>query len=416
MALRQETPSVLQTADFRGNAYSFPVESVIGPQQGPCELRISVSAGYLLKTPVNPVPQSEQTIRYIVQPDGSQVAAAVVTLLATGPALVQGAVRLHNPLGEIIELPIHTDTSTGAQLPELRISSQILNFSKTAAGEEDFAILKVSQQGADTPVIVSTDNPALFQMAVGVKQLVFTSTLTFVPAPGGTYVHVRYTPGRGGQHSARLFVETDYDTQTVILQGRTSGLLPMLPLRPAADQARTYQSRTDNLPAAPGRWLRPLAGLLLGGLAWAGYVNRCDIAPGLCQDQAVTTPVTPPEKEVIKPSARLREPVVVADDDVDKPDEAATRREEEKAAKKAKDKKKKSAEEKKSTVSSSDRKERTTTVQNGDKKQVKEVIKPAKGPIGESKVSPERTPKSRATPAATDESDLEKELNKKKNN
>ena len=111
------------------------------------------------------------------------------------------------------------------------------------------------------------DDPTCFTIATGERQLLFGSSLLFTPAPAGTYIHVRYQPDRPGRHAATLYVETPYQTSTVRLTGRTTGLLP-----PALHRTPTAERHPSPalLPAGPvgepagntRRWLpsQPKAG------------------------------------------------------------------------------------------------------------------------------------------------------------
>lgn len=297
-------------ADFQDQAYTFSVESVLGPHQGFGRLLIEASAGYLLTTPSNTTPQPEQTVSYAIQPDGSRVARSTVTLLATGPSMVNGSVMLRDPLGEAVMLKIHVTSQISQPVlaPLLTVSGSELVFNRMEVGEEGFAILKISQQGTDTPVLLSTDDPAQFGLATGVKELNFGSDLTLTPLPNGTYVHIRYRPNRTGRHLAHLFIEAPYDTKTVSLQGQAVGLLPIVLPKLRSSPHTRPSMRLPNPSAEPDtEGLRPVARrpqkravpalllLGLGGLGFAGYAYRCQIAPSLCPDrnevEAIVAPV-----------------------------------------------------------------------------------------------------------------------------
>ena len=271
MPFRQPTPTAIRSYHFRGNAYEFPVESVLEPEQGGGKLLIEASTGYVLTTLTDTEPQSEQALDYVLQPDGSWVASTMVTLLASDSSLVSGPITLRDPVGETVILRVEIETF-------LTISDSSITFNKIKLGEEDFIILKINQQGANTPVGLSTDDPDQFSLALSKKELHFTPDLTITPAFGGTYVQIRYAPNRSGQHIASLFVKTDYDNQTVSLQGNAGkSWWPGLWTRGNAQITQPASIRSKKLGI--------LAILVVGGLLYAGYAYRCQLAPSLCQSQ-----------------------------------------------------------------------------------------------------------------------------------
>lgn len=320
MPLQQPALTIIRKADFRKNIFSFPVESVVKGEQGVGKLHIEASAGYLLTTSSNPNPGLQQTIRYVLQPDGSRVASGTVTLVSEGPTLEAGTVTLSDPLGQqtVLTIDVSADSSL---LPVLTVGSSALSFDKTDPGDESFAILKISQQYADTPLTVSVDEPANFLIATGIRQLTFLPSLTFTPPTDGTYIHVRYAPDRPGRHTAKLFVETPYDMKLVVLQGRAGGLL--LPQR--SERALPQPVIPDDQPPAQPRRLGLPALLVLSGLAFAGYTYRCELAPSLCQAQSGITPVEPSRAERPVDSVAAQNKTAVTDKRDARPDRDESR-------------------------------------------------------------------------------------------
>ncbi len=150
--------------------------------------------------------------------------------------------------------------------------------------------MRLSQQHATTPVNLSTDAPGLFQFASDGRPN-FAPTLTLTPAETGTYVHVRYAPVKSGYHTGQLFIESPYASLTVELTGRSNGLVPALRRVAATDPLLTD---SPLLPAR--RWLGIATVLLVGGLVYGGYAYRCTLFPALCQTDAVTVPERTPAR------------------------------------------------------------------------------------------------------------------------
>ena len=113
-------------------------------------------------------------------------------------------------------------------LPNLFVSQSQLSFDPTEVGDERFAVVRIGQESSDVPVRVVSGAAQLFQVAVQASPLRFGTEATFVPAPGGTFVHVRYAPKRAGRHVGELIIEAGQATQTIVLSGRTTGLLARL--------------------------------------------------------------------------------------------------------------------------------------------------------------------------------------------
>lgn len=281
MPIRQPIQTIVQTSDFRDQAFSFPVKSVLGPQQGSGKLVVEASTGYLLTTSSDAEPKSVQTLDHVRQPDGRSIAYDTITVLAQTDQPADGSVVIRNSLNETLQVTIETVSSLLVQRPSLTISPDSLSFAKTSPGKPAFLVLTVTQEQADTPVTLSTDAPERFQFATDSHPL-FTDVLTLTPSATGTYVHVRYTPDRAGLHVGQLLVQAPYETQTFTLTGRAAGLLPTvsntpLPKPPTAEKV--------DRPASAGRRLGVPALLLLSGLAYAGYTYRCQLAPSLCREK-----------------------------------------------------------------------------------------------------------------------------------
>ncbi|MBO0938830.1 hypothetical protein J2I47_19920 [Fibrella sp. HMF5335] len=110
-------------------------------------------------------------------------------------------------------------------IPNLLVSQSSLQFPSTDVGDEQFLLVKIGQDGTNAPVRVSCEASPYFQVAVQGTPLRFSTEVTFIPEPGGTFVHVRYAPKHGGRHKSELVIETEQTTQSVALSGHTAGLL-----------------------------------------------------------------------------------------------------------------------------------------------------------------------------------------------
>ncbi len=300
MPFRQPESTIIEANSVRSGGFSFRVEASLVPGQDGSKLAVDASEGYLLTSSDGKAPRQHLTLDYVVQPDGSRVAHDTLMLLRGSELATNGSVTLRDPTGETLVMRVVAGEAVFRPQPEpvLRVDQPALHLGKVNVGEEAYAILNIGQQFAQTPVSVVVDDPAQFSIATGVKQLLFGPSLLFTPAPTGTYIHVRYQPDRPGRHSAHLYIETPYQTKQVRLTGRTTGLVaPVLSRQPT--QPREPAQRL--LPPAPtettrrrGRLGLPALLLLgLGGLAFAGYAYRCELAPSLCR-QSVTTPAPLP--------------------------------------------------------------------------------------------------------------------------
>ncbi len=275
MSFLQPTSTRIHSFQFRRNVYEFPVESVLELEPGDKQLSINVSAGYLLALQADPTPQPQQLLDYVKQPGGGYLAQATVTLIATGSALINGTVTLRDPRGERIVLTITIKTI-------LLLDSSLLTFTKTDPGKEVFAIFNISQQGTETPVVLSTSDPSRFSLAVDNKTPSFSPVLTVTPSFQGTDIRIRYVADRLGPHTAYLLAETPYSTKTVLLQVVLDELSGWYRLWqwPGVRQWQGWQIRQPT--TAHLRRIGIVSILLLGGLGYAGYVYRCQLIPGLC--------------------------------------------------------------------------------------------------------------------------------------
>ena len=284
MSIIKPTPTVVHRFHFRGNAYTFPVEAALKSQQDGGQLHIKASPGYWLTTVNNSTPQSEQTISYESQPDGSWLVQSTVTLLTDGSSLIDGTITLRDPLGESVVLLVSIETA-------LFISDTSVTFGSTEPGGEALALLKISQQGADTPLALSVDNPDLFGLASGKAASNFAANLKIIPSFDGSFICIRYSPNQTGRHTGNLVITTPYDSQTIFLEGRGTGKANWFPLVswPAFG---TNRGEPVSQLAITGIQ-KILAVVLLAGSGWLSYAYRCTLVPGLCQSQDVVETVNP---------------------------------------------------------------------------------------------------------------------------
>ncbi|MBO0932057.1 hypothetical protein [Fibrella aquatilis] len=204
-----------------------------------------------------------------------------------------------------MSLQLNTTTSC------LSISQSQLSFVPTEVGEEQFLLLKVGQDGVTEPVRVVAE-AGYFQVAVQASPLRFSTDVTFIPAPGGTFLHVRYAPKQAGRHMGKLQIESDHGGQTVALEGRTMGLLTrVLPQAGRSSvgvgQVRTLPAPVPDSPTAGSRpWLNvAVAVALLGGgaLAYWGLMRPAPTPQALPQTTQ-QPPVTAPAPVVISREQR----------------------------------------------------------------------------------------------------------------
>jgi hypothetical protein len=142
-----------------------------------------------------------------------------------------------------------------------------VDFDKTDIGDECFRLIKVSQDGEHMPVTLSSDSPDTFRMAIGVNKLVFEDTITFTPVEAGTFVHIRFTPDRMGNHTGRLILKTTNEQQIITLNGKGGSYIAT----PASEQIRGNSG-----------WKWVAISILLIGAGYTGYMYRCQLVPSLC--------------------------------------------------------------------------------------------------------------------------------------
>lgn len=264
----------IHTDDFHDKVYNFPVDSVLHTESAPGKLLISASTGYLLSSPQTEQPRRELSVPYQQQADGSWAAHSIITLLGCEKELIDGLVRIQNPIAGTSLLTIQAESTALArvQKPLLTISELALTFPSTSPGIPKFAVLTITQQYTDESVTISSDAPDYFQLASD-KHPNYSHTLTLKPALIGTYVHVRYLSNKAGRHEGQLIVQSTYDEKMVTLQGRSAGLLPVVrPARPAY-----AQPERTNSPSLIKKSAVVVSSVLILGLAWLGYTNRAKL-------------------------------------------------------------------------------------------------------------------------------------------
>ncbi|MGV3556958.1 hypothetical protein [Larkinella arboricola] len=284
MSFRQPAPGTIRSYHFKENVYPFPVESVLESDPGPVGVQITATAGYLLTGSSSKAPQSELTLHYVKQDDGSYVARDTITLLVPGPAFLSGAIKLRDPLGEVMTLPVHIDTM-------LTVDDSPILFNEIEPGTEAFAIVKIAQYGTDTPVVVSIEGSAYFTLAPGRTAPALTTTLTLTPMYSGTYIYVRYAPEKIGRHMATLQVHTPYRQEFILLEGRSIWLSGWYRM-PQRLAFRTMLEVQDRLPFVTKAQKAGIGAALGLAVLATGYLYRCELIPSLCQSETVQTNTT----------------------------------------------------------------------------------------------------------------------------
>lgn len=173
------------------------------------------------------------------------------------------------------------------------MSRSALTFDRTDPGDESFLTLRITPPHPNTLIVVTIDDASLFQVAAGIERLAFKEALTFKPEPTGSYIHLRYTPERSGRHQSTMTIEVPATAETVsvLLTGRTTGVaLPGGSLAlPVASTPRSTNALTRSL----------LVGGLLIGIGFAGYTYRCQLWPANCSPfSSATTPAVQQETSV----------------------------------------------------------------------------------------------------------------------
>lgn len=185
--------------------------------------------------------------------------------------------------------PASSNQSLTRQTPLLQINTYELVFPTKAVGRPHFMTFTLAQQHADTPVTISTDSPELFQLASDSRPA-FAPSLTLIPPPKATYIHVRYAPARAGKHSAQLIIEAPYGSETIQLEARSTGFLPAMIPGPVVTVGQQ--------PTQRNRWRTIVSLFVAGCLLLAGYRYRCQLAPSLCREPASL----PTEQQTLPPA------------------------------------------------------------------------------------------------------------------
>lgn len=280
MPIRLPVQTAILTSDFRDKTYCFAVESVIMPQERGGLLTISTSTGYLLATSLDKELKRQQAFKHILQTDGSWFASGTVTVILTGDSATDGVITIRNSVGETRTLTIDATSTSLVQSPKpgLTVSHPTLIFPQTSPGKPSFMVLTIAQQPGNAPVTLTTDAPDYFLLASD-NRPAFSPTLSFTPSVAGAYVHVRYSASKNGRHFGTLTIQNQNDKRTVTLEGRSSGFLPAF---------RQDIQHHPNQPAIAKRWMKLLSLVVIGGLAYAGYTNRCQLVPALCQEPEIS--------------------------------------------------------------------------------------------------------------------------------
>ncbi|GAB4012824.1 hypothetical protein GCM10028808_30210 [Spirosoma migulaei] len=273
MPICQPIQTSISANDFRDGAYTFSVESVLESVLSPGRLIVSASAGYLLITSLTNVSRREHTFEHKQQADGRWLATGSVTVLCSNKLPTAGKIVIQNTQAESVVLTIAaTSVSVKRSLvPALTVSQSKLTFSPTALGKPSFLVFTITPQQADASVTLTTDAPEFFQLASNSRPN-FGPVLTVKPSTNGTFVHLRYVSNKPGMHSGQLLLHTGSDTKSIPLTAHTTGQLSgvlMLAKKPALKRL----------------WVGLLLVLIVGSLAFAGYSNRCQYFPALCQDR-----------------------------------------------------------------------------------------------------------------------------------
>ncbi|GAB4033652.1 hypothetical protein [Spirosoma jeollabukense] len=301
MPIRQPKQRTIYASEFLDKVYSFTIESTLEPQERTGLLILSVSPGYLLTTSFNKEPKREQIVEHRQQADGSWLATGQVTVIATGESPASGTIVIRNPLAEAIVLSIEaTSEVVGlANRSTLLVSESALTFSQTAPDKPSFRILTIAQQanGVSSPVTLTTDAPEHFQLACDSRPT-FSPTLTLNLSSQATYVHVRYAASTSGFNRGQLTISSKDEERTIALEGYSAGFLPGIrALSPATLRPLVRPSIPQRLPLV-------VALVMAVGLAYAGYSNRCQLFPALCNDKAIS-PIQTPEKLPISTLANV---------------------------------------------------------------------------------------------------------------
>lgn len=260
----------------------------------------------------------------------------------------------------------------------ISVNRTSVDFDKTDIGDECFRLIKVSQDGERTPVTLSSDSPDTFRMAIGVNKLVFEDTITFTPVEAGTFVHVRFTPDRMGNHTGNLILKITNEQQTITLSGKGGSYIAT----PASEQTRSNSG-----------WKWAAISLLLVGVGYTGYAYRCQLAPSLCDQPNEVQRIN------VNPKSSLSPPV---------PTQEITNEEAETKAVESPKKARKVSNVTTSVASPEKQASESQTVDRNERNQERKAAVISKPKL-------ESKPAQKA-PSASEESDLEQELNRKPGN
>jgi hypothetical protein len=190
-----------------------------------------------------------------------------------------------NPISEKSE---NVTSNLSLESPiELTVSELALSFDKTAPNKPKFLLVQIAQRNTSVAVTIDSDEPALFQFATD-SHPIFSSQLSFTPKPEGTYVHVRYAPTKPGTHRAHLRIHTPYHTESTIipLTGKCTWFSSDLFISQATN---TSQAGTQPTPSLIHPALVVAGTLFLGFLAYQAYEHRCQLVPSWCQQADAST-------------------------------------------------------------------------------------------------------------------------------
>lgn len=165
MPIQQSVQTLIRADDFHDKAFSFTVESVVEDlPDSHKDLVVTVSDGYYMTTSLTSQPRREQTFEHTQQPNRQWVASGTVILAYAGSYPENGVLTIRNPVEETVVLPIQA-TAAVTTTPELTISQSALSFTQTASDKPAYLLLTITQPLVDTPITLTTDAPAYFQLA-----------------------------------------------------------------------------------------------------------------------------------------------------------------------------------------------------------------------------------------------------------
>lgn len=314
MPIQQSVQALIRADDFHDKAFSFTVESVMDElPESHKDLVVTVSEGYYMTTSLTSQPRREQTFEHTQQPNRQWVASGTIILAYAEDYPKNGVLTIQNPAEETVVLPIEA-TKAVVKNAGLTISHSELSFTQTASDKPAYLLLTITQQLVDTPITLTTDAPAYFQLATDSRPY-YSPTLTVVSPARKFHVHVRYAASKRGLHKGQLTIQTPSDCQTIPLQGRRTGWLS---IKSGYNRSTTQPKLESPEPASrSGSWI--IAAMLAGmsGLGYIGYTHKCQLFPSLCQDVSpkatlVNQPSPTPDQPTVPESLPKRETKAVA--------------------------------------------------------------------------------------------------------